>query len=734
MGTVCKATFKSFYEVGDRYIQSCLRLIGSKTLIIPKHGNTGHLRNLDATKRQAIVEYLLKVREEQGEEYALRVHTRKQKDGVITKSVTTRDIIMLPCSLSINKLLILFNQTRKEAGLSETSRRTLRKVWKAHDTLKDMIIRSPSADECEICVAYKHLRRPSACTTEEHAESQRCYDKHKEQYRAMRKMYEDDCRAARMSALLQDRKFACLSFDFAQSAEVPYQPQQIGPFYFLSPYKIFPFGVVDEATDIAHHLCYGEDVQGKGGNQVVSLLYHYLKNLWPARQKMPEELALWADNCAGQNKNKTMMWFLAWLVQQPWGPKRVRLCFQIKGHTRNSVDRHFGDVKRLYMRSGIWLIEDFLKVVKESTKTGNNVPVNLFKEKEVFLQWDQKLSPLLAPVTGIAGYQVFRFEREMSGLCFAKHGPFTEDVTIDLCVSASARAQLADPSLPAASALLGAKAEKIVYFFNNFTQYIPIERKTELSKLWWYKKPTGEQLLIAKESKTVRKEAKEDLMAVGKGQPKKNRTKEKESKKDAKESGAVSKAAKDLTAALKATAVHQRGVGDGPAAQNAVGESHGHEGEVQSGPSASANSTGEKLALPPQTPSATAAQAARQQQTAASTPMQEETGETRARSTAACNAPRKQRAVAAIKAQEKAGEAARQRGGEETPRQQKKEEAKEKEEGSAKRAVEESSEGQSTHDNSRKRLRSMADIASAGVPAKGISRPLRPREGTSTIY
>ena len=94
------------------------------------------------------------------------------------------------------------------------------------------------------------------------------------------------------------------SFDFAQQVHYPHNPLQPGPMYFKTARKCAVFGVccegiprqvnylIDEASDT-----------GKGANTVVSLLHHFLKS-----HSLGEvNLHLHADNCAGQNKNNTVL-------------------------------------------------------------------------------------------------------------------------------------------------------------------------------------------------------------------------------------------------------------------------------------------------------------------------------------------------------------------------------------------------------------------------------------------
>uniref|UniRef100_A0A8W8P001 Uncharacterized protein n=1 Tax=Magallana gigas TaxID=29159 RepID=A0A8W8P001_MAGGI len=71
------------------------------------------------------------------------------------------------------------------------------------------------------------------------------------------------------------------SFDFAQQIHYPHHAgEQV-------------FYLVDEAEEV-----------GKGANTVVSLLHHFFEH-WGYGEK---DAVLQMDNCAGQNKNNTMIW------------------------------------------------------------------------------------------------------------------------------------------------------------------------------------------------------------------------------------------------------------------------------------------------------------------------------------------------------------------------------------------------------------------------------------------
>ena len=68
-------------------------------------------------------------------------------------------------------------------------------------------------------------------------------------------------------------------------------------------------------------------------------------------------LVLIADNCSGQNKNKTMMKFFLWLAETGF-VKQATLLFLIKGHTKNKCERFYNLVKRTYHNKNIYCEEE----------------------------------------------------------------------------------------------------------------------------------------------------------------------------------------------------------------------------------------------------------------------------------------------------------------------------------------------------------------------------------------
>lgn len=77
----------------------------------------------------------------------------------------------------------------------------------------------------------------------------------------------------------------------------------------------------------------------KDSNSVVSFLYDYITTKLSVK---PKKLIIYCDNCKGQNKHKTLFHFLFWCIHIKKWFFECEVNYLIVGHTKFSVDRHFG--------------------------------------------------------------------------------------------------------------------------------------------------------------------------------------------------------------------------------------------------------------------------------------------------------------------------------------------------------------------------------------------------------
>ena len=201
--------------------------------------------------------------------------------------------------------------------------RTFRNIWSMY--LPDIIITKPMSDLCWTCQQNNSLILRSANKTkEEKSQTLKMAEKHlvavskersyfrcivntsKEtvnQHFTVNNVFTPPSPHCRLPPLSNNITVHYL-FDFAQQVHYPSDPQQPDPIYFLTPQKCGIFGVCCEAIPRQINYLIDEAVDvGKGANTVVSLLHHFFET----HSLGEEHVHLHADNCAGQNKNNTMM-------------------------------------------------------------------------------------------------------------------------------------------------------------------------------------------------------------------------------------------------------------------------------------------------------------------------------------------------------------------------------------------------------------------------------------------
>ena len=78
-----------------------------------------------------------------------------------------------------------------------------------------------------------------------------------------------------------------------------------------------------------------------------------------------------ADNSAGQNKNNSFLWYLAWRTMMNLH-QTITYSFLVAGYTKFAVDRCFGLLKKAYKVSCVSSLYEFERLVETSSSTGGN--------------------------------------------------------------------------------------------------------------------------------------------------------------------------------------------------------------------------------------------------------------------------------------------------------------------------------------------------------------------------
>ena len=193
---------------------------------------------------------------------------------------------------------------------------------------------------------------------------------------------------------------------------------QPGPIYFLTPRKCAVFGVNCEALPRqVNFLCDEAGCCGKGAIIVVSQLHYFF-----AKHGLGEkEVFLHSDNCTGQNKNNTMLQYLAWRVMTKLHTK-ITLSFLPVGHPKFSPDWCFGLFKQLYRKTKVGSLKEIASVMNNSA-TCNVAQLVVTEENTIVVptyNWTALFAPQFRKLEGIKKYHHFHFDSAEPGVVYAK--------------------------------------------------------------------------------------------------------------------------------------------------------------------------------------------------------------------------------------------------------------------------------------------------------------------------
>ena len=288
----------------------------------------------------------------------------------------------------------------------------------------------PRTDVCDKCERFRS-QVMSAVSEQQKAVALASFSDHLQHAQRERDHYQECTTAAaeelRGAAIAAPPQRPCsrdltkthYTFDFAQLLQLPHSSRQVGPIYFKTPRKVHLFGVCNEG--VPHQLNYPIDeaqtigqngTKSHGANAVVSLLHHYFAWFGQGEQ----QCVLHADNCGGQNKNKTVIAYCAWRVICSLHHS-ITLSFMIAGHTRCLVDGHFGLLKRKYRRSDVHSIPQLEAAVNDSAATNT---AHVVDGNEIWRAWDVFFAEFFRPVPNVQKRQHFRFDHGSPGQVFVR--------------------------------------------------------------------------------------------------------------------------------------------------------------------------------------------------------------------------------------------------------------------------------------------------------------------------
>ena len=311
---VCRVVFMEVHDVGSHVLKRLQTKAEKGEVQLSPHGLIGkvpHHLAISPDVEQSIVQF---------------VHTYANLHGLPQPAAERGRAEDPPVYLPASKNKKKAYKTYADVQDSPLQYWTFCRVWKRH--APHIKVMKPRTDVCAICEKLRDKIR--VARTEEDTDSRvKALQTHIALAQEERQYYRDLIDGARESIDNSDDDDDCTegiahyTFDYAQQLELPYHTRQVGPLYFKVRFRVQLFGIAEEARNKQVNFLFhegqaiGQDgKKAHGPNAVVSMLDEFMTN--HANDK--RQVHFHADNCVGQNKNKSVLAYMAmashvWLVR-----------------------------------------------------------------------------------------------------------------------------------------------------------------------------------------------------------------------------------------------------------------------------------------------------------------------------------------------------------------------------------------------------------------------------------
>ncbi len=349
---VCKKTFMDIFGITTQKIATLVmkKKSGVTTFVDERGGKRGDSK-YSVTERKLVREHINSFPQEVS-------HYCRTQNGTEKKYLSP--------DLNIYKLYRAFKLKYPDTTISH---RYYYRVFKKD--FPNLSFKQPRMDTCKTCDL---LNLKSKSSNEEGRKAKVELELHHRKTEAAFQTVKDDFRGSTMPG----SDTCTVTMDLQKVFPLPKLTHSA--MYYSRQLSCFNFGIhiADSGDGI---MCIWHEGQfGRGANQMASSLLQAINSGLLSTYK--KKLTIWSDNCAGQLKNKIMLFTYMFLVAIGHFDV-IDHKFLISGHSFSASDRDFALIEKRGKKSRIQTVDDVIKVIEEARPSQPFKILNL-GEKECY--------------------------------------------------------------------------------------------------------------------------------------------------------------------------------------------------------------------------------------------------------------------------------------------------------------------------------------------------------------
>lgn len=194
-----------------------------------------------------------------------------------------------------------------------------------------------------------------------------------------------------------DSDLRTIAIDLQQTLPCP--SIRTGHAYYKRKLWLYNFCIYDLNMDKANMYIWTEDTAHRGSDEIGSCIKKWLEGVLQDGGTF-RRLRIYADNCAGQNKNINIV-LLALRMIHTRALDRIEIVFMVPGHSYLPCDRAFGHIeKKIRRQQNIYSPEKYVNIIENAVGKKNNVVV--MKTEDFFNIRCLKDAVSIRPSTGFS--------------------------------------------------------------------------------------------------------------------------------------------------------------------------------------------------------------------------------------------------------------------------------------------------------------------------------------------
>lgn len=266
---------------------------------------------------------------------------------------------------NLSNLYRLYCKECRSQEQSYLSEATFTKIFREEFNIR---FHTPKKDKCSLCVAYENNSEKNPTEIEKMKE-------HNEEKKATYRRF-------KLHQNLQDNKTLVCSFDLQKVLNTPYGESML--LYYSRKYAVYNLTMYESGTQNVSCYIWGECDGKRGGNEIATCLYKYLREV---DERAIKNVLLYCDSCSGQNKNRIVLAAINHFLHISKNIEVVQINYLLPGHTYMPVDSVHAVIEKEVKNLIVWSPDQWPTYIESARKRPKPYNVNVIEHSD-FINWN----------------------------------------------------------------------------------------------------------------------------------------------------------------------------------------------------------------------------------------------------------------------------------------------------------------------------------------------------------